>query len=131
MLWPLDAPLSHFPLFGLAALFVSVSAMVQEKSPQVTVMDASPELRSINEALPEPATSPAETGVAPKDFFFMPVPTYLRRTPEEPASFSLLLNLVFAIAGTFCKPLLRLLSVTSRSLYGSTRECLLVPAYSQ
>lgn len=37
----------------------------------------------------------------PKDFFFIPVPKYLRHDPAKPAHFGLFLNCIFAVATTF------------------------------
>lgn len=44
-------------------------------------------------------------GEVPRDFFFIPVPKYLRHDPAKPAHFGLFLNCVFAVATTFSESL--------------------------
>lgn len=50
---------------------------------------------------------PSHPDPVPKDFFLIPVPKYLRHKPGDPASFSLSLNIVFAVATTFSEFLTR------------------------
>ena len=39
--------------------------------------------------------------IATHDFYFIPIPVYLRYDPNAPPHFSLLLNIVFGLASTF------------------------------
>ncbi|KIP09416.1 hypothetical protein PHLGIDRAFT_67636 [Phlebiopsis gigantea 11061_1 CR5-6] len=70
------------------------------------------------DTLPAPASTAATDDTAtneviPRDFFFIPVPKYLRHNPKEQVRFSLWLNVLFAFATTFivanmfwCQPIL-------------------------
>lgn len=73
---------------------------------QSIARSAAQDTLSTCETLPVPALAlkaKAVTEPIPRDFFFIPVPRYLRHNPERPAHFSLFLNCLFAVATTFSK----------------------------
>ncbi len=65
-----------------------------------TAVQASPPNTTITDT---PTTSSED--IATHDFYFIPIPTSLRYDPDKPPHFSLLLNIVFGLASTFCESL--------------------------
>ena len=75
--------------------------MSQEKTPHAS-LELEPGDSPSPATLPAPVTSSSAAATSvPKDFFVIPVRTYLRHNPEKPAPFGLFMNIVFAIATTF------------------------------
>ncbi|KAI0343779.1 MFS general substrate transporter [Trametopsis cervina] len=63
--------------------------------------------------------SETETETMQRDFYFLPIPKYLRYNPDAPHQFNLLTNILFGIASTcivanlyYCQPLLIQLSIS-------------------
>ncbi|KAJ3552569.1 hypothetical protein NM688_g4084 [Phlebia brevispora] len=111
--------------FGVASVFNAL-AMAEEKTPRGS-LELAPDRQPspAPAALPLPVSSSTATSTStPCDFFFVPVPKYLRHNPDKPAPFSLFLNIIFAIATTFivaniywCQPILIELSLAFNVSY--------------
>ena len=77
----------------------TATAPASTSPPTFVESSVSPESKITDDDIP--TQSAPRTHGPPTDFYFVPIPPWLRYDSAKPIKFSILLNLVFAVASTF------------------------------